>query len=263
MNYYFSIWWNYVLQNIKVVLTYRVNFIISFFATLIYVVVNLSFIWIIFENIPILAGWNFYEVIFMFGIGEITFGIFAVIGQNFTNNLPANIIDGQLDRTLLRPINPFLQQLIENFNLNDIVIIFKGLVLISFAVLNLDFEIGIQEIFIFFVAILSGSFTYLGIFITTSSLSFWLKDRRGLLDPLYVMNNFSRWPLNIYPKIIRFFMTWILPFAFVAFYPTNLILGKEDFVNISLFAPLIAIFSFYFAFFIYSKGIRKYESTGT
>lgn len=263
MNYYFSIWWNYVLQNIKVVLTYRANFIVSFFATLIYVIVNLSFIWVIFENIPILSGWNFYELIFMFGIGELTFGIFAVLGQNFTNNLASNIIDGQLDRTLLRPINPFLQQLIENFNLNDIVIVFKGLVLIIFSVLNLGFEVSFKEILIFLVAVFSGSITYLGIFISISSLSFWLKDRRGLVDPLYVMNNYSRWPLNIYPKIIRFFMTWVLPFGFVAFYPTNLILGKEDFMTISLFAPIMAIFSFYFSYLIYSKGIQRYESTGT
>ncbi|MCC7431406.1 ABC-2 family transporter protein [bacterium] len=264
LKFYFSILWYYILQNAKVKFTYRANFYFSFLATFAYVFVNLSFIWVIFQQVPFLRNWKFEEVVFLLGIGELTFGIFSTFFGQIAMNLPGNyILDGQLDRPLLRPINTLVQLVIENFNFNEVIIILKGLALIVYSSIVLNFSFGIWKIFLLLSLSVCGAMIYSGIFLFFSSLSFWFRDRRGFTDPLYVLNNYSRWPLEIFPKGIKLFFTWLIPFGFVAFYPATLVLEKDNFGNVAFFTPLVAIFFFGISILTFLKGLKKYESSGT
>src|SRR6202795_4160237 len=70
---------------------------------------------ILFRKATQLAGWRLEELLFLWGLTLIPYGIFNVVSLNlydFGNNY---IIEGKFDRVLLRPISSLFQVLFETF----------------------------------------------------------------------------------------------------------------------------------------------------
>ena len=76
------------------------------------------------------------------------------------------------------------------------------------------------------------------------------------------MADFAKYPTEIYAKGIRFLITWVIPFAFVAYLPARYFLNVESSLfNIGI-ECVIAIVFWCAAYGLFSWGIRKYESAG-
>ena len=82
--------------------------------------------------------------------------------------------------------------------------------------------------FYFVACVLGGWGVLTGVFLTLTSLSFWSEDRMSILPPVYNLFNFARYPLDIYRPFIRILLTWVIPFGFVAFYPSAGLLSKAN-----------------------------------
>ena len=67
LRFYARIYWKIIAQDIKSKMSYRADFIIS---TVGMICTNISgFIgfWILFRNFPSVDGWNYYEMLFLYG----------------------------------------------------------------------------------------------------------------------------------------------------------------------------------------------------
>ena len=76
-------------------------------------------------------------------------------------------------------------------------------------------------------------------------------------------SRFSRYPITIFSPLVRFILTFVLPFAWVAFYPATYFIGSEEFRGIAGLTPLVGIAVFALGYFIWSRGVRNYASTGS
>jgi len=262
--FYAVLFLHYLRQNLKVKLAYRGNFLIGAVSTIVYGVINITFLWTFFSRIPTLKGWTFEEVLLMYGVGEATFGLFAIFFFTFSSHLSwYYIIEGNLDRVLTRPINPFFQVMMENMNLNDIIIVLKGGVILIYVSGPLALKWTFVNIAGVALFIISGALVYAGMFTTVASLSFWVKNREGLISPLYTLNEYSRFPMTVYPLPVRIFMSWVLPFAFVAFYPSVFIVGKSPLFPASFATPFVSLLVFLVGYLTWRAGLRRYESSGS
>lgn len=253
----------YVALHLKVKTEYRGDFWSGFFGTVAFGVVNIVFIWALFEKIPHLRGWSFPEVLFIYGIGELTFGLFSMGLMRAIFRLPEYyIIEGNLDRNMVRPFPVLAQVIFENLNFNDVVIILKGLAILTYASVNMELSWSLPRVAGFFLLSLAGGLIYSGVFLLAASLSFWIKGRTGVFLPLFRFSDYSRFPMTIYPPPIRIFFSWVVPFAFVAFYPSSFIVrGKPFWVLFA--APLLALAVFSISSLVWNRGLNAYESTGT
>ena len=116
---------------------------------------------------------------------------------------------------------------------------------------------------IFLLLILCGFLIYCGVFTTVSAFSFWWPDRIGLMAPLFNMITFGKYPVTIYNKFLQHILMWIIPFAFVAFFPSTYFFGSPGFLFYTIITPLIAIACMVVGVVTWSLGIRHYESTGS
>src|SRR5205823_4440594 len=64
--------------------------------------------------------------------------------------------------------------------------------------------------------------------VRTDSLIWWADD---------LGNSFANYPLTVFPFVARFLLTWIVPIAFLGFFPASALLGRADAVP---FSPLLA-----------------------
>ncbi len=45
---------------------------------------------------------------------------------------------------------------------------------------------------------------------------------------MYNIGNYGRYPVDIYNRVIRYVLTWVLPFAFVGVYPSAYFCVKRN-----------------------------------
>ena len=68
---------------------------------------------------------------------------------------------------------------------------------------------------------------YTGIKTATAAIAFWTKRSGNITYMFYMVNDFAKYPITIYNNIVRNIITYIIPFAFTAFYPAYYILSGK------------------------------------
>ena len=102
-----------------------------------------------------------------------------------------------------------------------------------------------------------------GIKTATAAIAFWTKRSGNITYMFYMVNDFAKYPITIYNNIVRNIITYIIPFAFTAFYPAYYILsGENPLFNIGM-TVLIAIVMMVVGVIVWNRGIRSYESAGS
>jgi ABC-2 type transport system permease protein len=253
----------YVAQMLKTRLEYRGDFLIECLASVLTQGCGLLVVGIIFESIPLLKGWSRAEVFFIFG-----FAIAAqALSESFTEGiywLPDKyILRGELDRLLLRPLDPLFQLLLENFNFQFVPDLVLGLGILAIAAVQLGLGIGVLQVALFLLMLGSAVLVIAGVFVALSSVSFWIEDKVGLLPPVYNLLGFARYPLTIYHPALRALLSWVLPYGFVAFYPSAGFLGRGEFRALFWATPLAGLAAFGVGYAVFRAGIRRYRSTGS
>src|ERR1700693_3300135 len=130
---HFGLFFDYFSQYAKVRVSYRGDFFISLATSFAATIFALSFVVVLFQKVPQLAGWRFDEVLFLYGFSLIPYGIFNVVSLNlydFGNNY---IIEGKFDRVLLRPVSSLFQVLFETFRIESAQEIATGIFCMAWA----------------------------------------------------------------------------------------------------------------------------------
>jgi ABC-2 type transport system permease protein len=119
---------------------------------------------------------------------------------------------------------------------------------------------------LFLLAVLAGSFLMIGSVNYITNCSFFWDPGASVSFPLLVQNSidFARYPITLYARVAQVFVTWILPFAFVSYYPTLLLLDKmQPAPLISYLSPLAGVLVAWIASLIWSRCLVLYQGTGS
>jgi ABC-2 type transport system permease protein len=253
----------YAAQMVKTRLQYRGDFLIGSLASLLTRASGLAVVGIIFSNVPVLADWSRAEVFFIYGFAVLVQALFEAVADGFYWFSDRYLIRGEFDRVLLRPLDPLFQVLLENFNLEWIPDAALGTVLLGAAWGSLGLPFGPVEAALLLL-MLSGALLVLsGIFLALASTAFWAEDRVGILPPIYNLMAFGRYPITIYGRAVRVLLSWVLPFGFIAFYPSTGFLGRGDFRAFFWGTPAAGIAAFALGYLIWRAGMRRYTGTGS
>ncbi len=105
------------LYNIKVYMmaqmSFRVDFFIGLFSSLIEQIVYLIFLNILFGNIKEIAGFNYGQMLFIYGIATVGRSIHLIFFDNLWMFGSRYIRQGEFERLLLMPVNPLFQLICE------------------------------------------------------------------------------------------------------------------------------------------------------
>lgn len=253
----------YFAQFLKTRLAYRADFLVDLGANLFAIAVQLTTLTVIFSKVPELKGWTFDQVLFIYGFSLVPSGLFNVVSINLYRFAEHYIADGNLDRVLLRPINALAQVMFESFNLSGVNEMILGTGIVLYAGSRLGLTVGPLDVMVFLLVAPSAALIYAAVFLGLSSVSFWFEDRMGLAPPIYNVIRFSRYPLTIYGRWVQAFLTFVLPFAWVAYMPATWFVGPVDVRGWALLTPLVALLVGGLSYGIWRAGVRRYASTGS
>ncbi len=259
---YTEIFLAYSNQYLKTLLAYRGDFLAQFLSDLISQAMNLVLILVIFNHIPLLAGWSMGEMLFLYGYFLIAYAFFNVFFSNLFDVPEKYILQGQLDRILTRPVNSLFQVLVEQLQLESLLSIVTGLGVLAYAIELLDWELMWWDLPLGLILVLGSTLIYGGIYIMLASLAFWFEGNVALMPTVYNLSVYGRYPVTVYKGLIRFILTWVLPFAFTGFYPASLLLRRTEFYFYGWLTPFIGLLVFALGATVWFLGTRRYTGAG-
>lgn len=256
------LYWKYLSMQLKSELEYRKAFIVSVFSKTASSIFSFISIWFLFEKFEKVDGYSFQEVLICFVMAFLGFSIAECFFRSF-DHFDRLISDGEFDRILVRPRNIILQVLGSEIEFNRIgrsmvaIVIFIVLLVKSPELLQID-----KFITLFFMIICT-IIVYSALFILKAGITFFT------IQGLEIMNIFTdgardltQYPLNIYHEWVRKFFTYILPLAFVNYYPLLYVIGRTT-NKLYMITPFVSLLFVIPCCLVWRVGLKKYKSVGS
>lgn len=254
---------HYISQYMKSKMAYRADFFIYVFSDLLLQSVNIIFLLVVFTKVPAIKGWDRDQVLFIYGFFLVPFAIYSGFFNHLFDVPEKYVLQGELDRVLVRPLNSWFQVVVETMNPELLFGAAAGMAIMTYAGRNMNLVLTWWDIPLALVMIFGATLIYAGVYTFLASLGFWTEGNMGLMPMVYNLSNYGRYPMTVYRGPVRFILTWILPFAFVGFYPATMIMHRYEYKTYALLTPLVGIICFAVSYRLWVIGIRRYRGTGS
>ena len=114
--FYMHIYRKILIQDLKSKMSYRADFIISTFGMIMTNVVGFLSFYILFRNFPSINGWDYFEMLFLYGFSLIALTPLQCLFDN-NWNLRFAVRTGDFIKYCFRPINIFFYFISEVFDI--------------------------------------------------------------------------------------------------------------------------------------------------
>jgi len=247
-------------QYLKTQMEYTVNFWMMIFSGIIMRTMLLGLVFVLFQNIPDIAGWQAGEIYLILGFLIITEGLHNLLFDGIWY-IPSLVFRGELDVMLSRPVSPLYQILTHELGLQGIGNVIMGIISVGIGLSSMGWFDPFSIILcVFFV--ISGLIIRMSYNLITLSHAFWIHG--GLMNVGFVVHSigeFARYPLTIYPGFMRFILFFIIPAGFIGYIPARILRG-DDVLLYGMALVVVTVLYFLLARAIFYRGIKRYESIG-
>jgi ABC-2 type transport system permease protein len=246
---------------------YKVSFLLALLGSFMACVTEFGVVIVLFNRVPLLAGWSVAEVALLYGLSGTCFAV-AEIFAAALDNFQTHIVRGTFDRVLVRPRGSLFQVITEDFALRRLGRVAQAVIVLVVAVRLLGIEWSLDKLAVLSLALASGTVIYFAIFVLGGAFCFWTVQAKEATHVVtYGGDSLASWPLDIYRGSVRRFFTFVIPLAFVNYEPTLYLLGRADPLGLPdatrVLSPLAALIMAVLARYGWQLGVRHYQSTGS
>ncbi len=263
---FLGIYGSYVKMFFKARMEYRFSFFLGIFANFYCYFITYITFWVIIQNFGSINGWSFNDLSLLYSLNLLTYSITGMLFWGVLG-LEHQITSGNLDACLIRPMGVIKQLICKKFTDTFIGQAVVTIIFLTIALQNLQAIMSPLKYVYLVIIIFSGVLIQSGAMILFGSLSFWMNRSLELSDILYYnLRMFIQYPLSIFPIFVRLILTFILPWAFINYYPALLLLGKQEvphYAFMGFLSPIIGILFFLLSIFVFNRGLRRYSSSGS
>ncbi|MCI6276771.1 MAG: ABC-2 family transporter protein [Clostridium sp.] len=259
-----KLYMKYLLIHLKSAMEYKTSFILTALGQGITTLTSFLAMYFLFQRFGGIKGYSFEEVLLCFSTIFIAFAIAECFGRGF-DNFSSIISNGDFDRIMVRPRNEILQVMGTKIELTRVGRLLQGMAILFYALYRTTVDWTFMKISALILMILGGVALFFGIFMIGAALSFFT------IEGLEIINIFTdggreiaQYPIDIYKKSVLKFFTFVVPLAFVNYYPFIYIIDKvpQDKILYAL-SPLVAIAFLIPSYLIWTVGVAHYKSTGS
>lgn len=262
LQFYIRIYQKILVQDLKSKMSYRTDFIISTLGMILTNIVGMVTFWIMFQKFTNINGWNYHEMLFLYGFSLIALTPMQCFFDN-NWNLRNHVYSGDFIKYCFRPINIFFYFISEVFDIKGIGQFFMGSIALSYAWIKLELDFSIWILLKLFIALITASLFMISIMNIAAATCFWIINSGYIMVTIFKFTEYARYPANIYQSVFRFCFTFIIPIAFVAYYPSLTFLRPDQIPILTQIAPLVGILFFILSYKIWMKGATTYSGTGS
>ncbi|GGL70503.1 ABC transporter permease [Deinococcus aerolatus] len=216
-----------------------------------------------------LSGWTLGEVALLYGLAELAFVLMDLMFGGFdAPNLSQHVRSGSFNTFLLRPAPLRLQIFGSDFALRRVTRIFLAAGILAYGI-TASGAVWTPEAALLLTGSVLGMVAFFGgLFVIGGTLTFWTVDSVEAMNVLtYGGRTLISYPMDIYGQFLRKTFTYLIPAAFLSYFPVLHVLGRPLPDGLPLLAaslsPLVGPVMLAAAFAFWRVGVRHYGGTGT
>ncbi len=262
LKFYLDIYRKILIQDLKSKMSYRADFVISNIGMIVSNLVGFVTFYILFQNFPSINGWTMYEMLFLYGFSLIALTPVQCFFDN-NWNLRYVVKTGDFIKYCFRPINIFFYYISEVFDVKGLGQLVFGIGTLVYAWRHLAIPVTgviIAQTVLFLSA---ASLFMISIMNFAAATCFWIQNSGYIMVIMFRFKDFAKYPASIFNSVFRIVFTFVIPIAFIAYYPSLVILRPENIPLLSWLSPLIGLLFFYLSYRFWLLGARKYDGTGS
>lgn len=248
-------------------LQYRASFAMLLVAQTIISSTDLIAIMALFTKISALGEWSRREVVVLYGISSLGFGLGDVLVSPV--ELTANHVRlGTFDRFLLRPAGSLAQLLGHEFELRRLGRSIQPVVACAVGLWLVRDRLAAGDAVLLAGAVVGSAVLFGSLFVLTSSVAFWTPNTQEFANAFtYGSNVAATYPTHIFGEWLRRFLFGIVPVGLTAYGPVVVAIDAPNPLGLPrpLLAagPLVAVPFVVVARAVWRAGNRHYRSTGS
>lgn len=246
---------------------YRRSFGIDLLSSSSSTVFDVVTVLVLFRVTTALGGFAVREAVVVVALATTAFtAADLAVGQ--IDQLRTHVRLGMLDILLIRPLRALPQLLLGEVSPRRIGRVGFGVVVYVVALALAPIEWTPARLGLALLAPVAGAGFYGAVFVATSTVAFWWIESGELAHSLtYGGRDVASYPMTIYGDLFRRVFGLGLGFAFVAYHPALVLLGRTDPLGLPGWAgwvsPAVAAPAVVVAWLCWRTGIRHYRSTGS
>lgn len=219
-------------------------------------------IWVTMRAFQAMQGWSIFEVVILYALDLMAYaGSQAFVIPLW--RMDELVVRGGLDDYLIRPLAPLVHIIARNFNVGYLAHISISLAALLFSYVQLGLRWDVAHWLLLLVTVLGGIMIQAALTIIPASGAFWWTKESLSGFIRYGVRQFIQYPISIYPAAVRAILTFVIPMAFVNYYPALSLLGKAPLFLwpfVTLGVGLVLIF---LSLVVWRAGLRRYAGSGT
>ncbi|WP_125605097.1 ABC-2 family transporter protein [Lapidilactobacillus bayanensis] len=261
LQHYARLFYRYLRLSIVENLQFPLDFLMSFVDLLFQTGELALFWWSLFKLGIIVGKWSGDELLLF-----LTISIFSDVISRFARgfrDLEFHLLDGSFDQFLVRPLHPIMGYILSQTNF------FGGLLSLILASSSLIYllasgRVVLHHALIGFAVMIIGTCAFQLLYGLVSLLAFWFGKIYMAREILFSFADAKKYPLDVFPKTILGFFTYVVPLSLMITIPTKILLGTYQnpiryfILALGLFVIFIVIFKV-----VLQHALRRYESTGS
>lgn len=223
-------------------------------------VLNFSFVTILFANVDAVGGWNYHQMLMLISFLSLSVGGTALYWDGMWG-LGPQVVDGGMDYRITRPAPVMIQVASSHVGMQSFGDLSLALVMFVYGWVGAG--IGPEMIPLAVLLLACASVFEVGLLTIANTANFWIKGRSPVFGFLVIeaQNEALRFPLTVFPHVVRVSLIFALPLAFANFIPVQIITGMLG--GWWLIAPPVAAaVAVILAIWFFRAGMRAYDSAG-
>ncbi len=255
----------YIIYKMKISIlssiTYLPDFVIDIISEIMNGVYYLIFIEALFLNFDDFFGYTKYEMMFIWAIAYINARLIDSLLNNL-ESIPYEIVEGTLDKILMKPINPLLYITFRDFSITNIIslIIPIGVLINIWPFLSLNITIESIGLLIFSQILMT--LFLLSSMLFVFSLTFWIGNTRVFYWIYLSITEVSHLPIQSFTRIVTRIFVNLYPIVLLGSIPAGILMNRIE-INTIYGLTITTIIWVLISYITWNLGLKSYTSANS
>lgn len=261
--YYLKIYGMLASQYLKERMQFRVDFFCEIIGMIFVNVFEFLTYWVIFHSVTVIGEWSFYEILLLYG-----FSLLAMSPQQLLLDnawmLSNKVVSGEFLKYCFRPVNILFYYMSETVDVKGFTRAVLGIAFLAYAWKKQQLPVTISSMALLLFFLLGAVLICMGLLILSSACGFMGGGTNSAMFLASQLKDYSRYPLSIFGRGIRFLFTTVIPVGFVAYYPVSYFLPDKGTHPVLVgLSPVIGVVFFAVSCRIWVACAERYAGTGS